>query len=504
MTINPIVINPIADQDIIVGSNSDGVTINLKENFDDPSTTGLLALFSLRDQSINNGLIKVLLFDQAGSGAPLTVENFINYVNSGAYNNSIIHRSVPGFVIQGGGFTVEQLRVNPIPTDPPVQNEFSPVRSNTRGTIAMAKLGGDPNSATSQWFFNLADNNSPNNPNSLDRQNGGFTVFGQVLDSADLRTIDTIASIRRSNLGTVNPAFTDIPLLQNPPTNDNSFVLFNGIFLQQTEELQFIPTGNSNPALVNVSVNGSDLTINYTPGQSGKSEITVSATTLLGESIESRFVVTVVDPIEYGASNPDLIAAFGYNPEAFSQHYLSFGKTEGRSIDSFDQKRYLASYDDLLDAFGNNPEAAAVHYVQAGATIENRPLYPFDPSQYLASYDDLLNAFGSDTAQAQDHFLYSWANERRARDRFQEDIYLASYSDLIDAFAPLNSYSAKLQAATEHFINYGFSEERARQIFDPVAYLNKYSDLKAAFGNNLAAATEHYIEHGFSEERTWT
>jgi len=145
------------------------------------------------------GDIDLLLFPES---APITVENFLNYVRKGAYNNSVIHRSVPGFIIQGGGFNFNAGQFGTIPTDPPIQNEFR--TSNTRGTIAMAKLGNNVNSATSQWFLNLADN-SPN----LNYQNGGFAVFGRVL--AGLPVMDQIATVPtyRVNSNTL----TDVPLL---------------------------------------------------------------------------------------------------------------------------------------------------------------------------------------------------------------------------------------------------------------------------------------------------
>ena len=154
------------------------------------------------------GLVDIELLD---ADAPLTVANFLGYVTSGAYNNSFIHRSVPGFVIQGGGFTIEieTSLVGEITGGPPVINEFSPSRSNVRGTVAMAKLGGDPNSATNQWFVNLADNSS-----NLDNQNGGFTVFGRVTSST-MATVDAIAALPTTNGG---GAFADLPVISVPPS----------------------------------------------------------------------------------------------------------------------------------------------------------------------------------------------------------------------------------------------------------------------------------------------
>lgn len=135
------------------------------------------------------GVIDVQLFDSA---APLTVANFLSYVDSGAYNRSFIHRSVPGFVIQGGNIALTGTNntLTSIVTRPPVANEFSTSRPNVRGTIAMAKVSGDPNSATSQWFFNLVDNSTT--LGSLN--NGGFTVFGQVLGKG-MAVVDAMAAL---------------------------------------------------------------------------------------------------------------------------------------------------------------------------------------------------------------------------------------------------------------------------------------------------------------------
>ncbi len=149
------------------------------------------------------GAIDVVLYDAA---APRTIANFLAYVNSNAYKNSFIHRSVPGFIIQGGGYVWDDASSNVlgVPQNAPIANEFSTSRSNRRGTIAMAKLGGDPNSATSQWYINLADNAA-----SLDTQNGGFTVFGEV-SAASMAVVDAIALLPLVNAGS---AFDTLPII---------------------------------------------------------------------------------------------------------------------------------------------------------------------------------------------------------------------------------------------------------------------------------------------------
>lgn len=142
--------------------------------------------------------------------APATVDNFLSYMNKGAYNSSILHRSVKNFIIQGGGFKQD---LSAIPQDAAVKNEYS--LSNARGTIAMAKFGNDPNSATNQWFFNLGDNSG-----NLDNQNGGFTVFGRVANPASLAVMDKIAALPIDNIGS---PFDTIPIFSfaNPTSGDN-------------------------------------------------------------------------------------------------------------------------------------------------------------------------------------------------------------------------------------------------------------------------------------------
>ena len=135
--------------------------------------------------------------------APLTVANFLNYVDRGDYDGSFFHRSVPGFVIQGGGFSYNPATqtAEDVPADAPVLNEFGV--SNTRGTVAMAKVGNDPNSATNQWFVNIGNNSA-----NLDNQNGGFTVFARVLGDG-MVVVDEINALQRVDFGENGYEVTD-------------------------------------------------------------------------------------------------------------------------------------------------------------------------------------------------------------------------------------------------------------------------------------------------------
>ncbi len=150
-------------------------------------------------------LVGSFYIDLLEEDAPRTVANFLNYLRDGDFDNSYIHRNVPGFVIQGGGFTFVDGIFGEVPTDDPIDNEFN--LSNLRGTIAMAKLANDENSATSQWFINVDDENV-----SLDTNNGGFTVFGRVLGDG-MKVVDLINSLDPFNIS--GGALAEVPLLRS-------------------------------------------------------------------------------------------------------------------------------------------------------------------------------------------------------------------------------------------------------------------------------------------------
>ncbi len=126
--------------------------------------------------------------------APITVENFEQYVRDGFYNGTIFHRVIDGFMIQGGGM---EPGMNEKPTRDSIKNEADNGLSNTRGSIAMARTP-DPDSASSQFFINLKDNNFLDH--KAPTQDGwGYCVFGQVVDGMDV--VDAIKAVETTSQG---------------------------------------------------------------------------------------------------------------------------------------------------------------------------------------------------------------------------------------------------------------------------------------------------------------
>lgn len=146
----------------------------------------------------NMGNIKVELDIEK---APVTVENFIKYIKKGFYKNTIFHRVIPDFMIQGGGFTSEMQRK---PTALPIKNEAFNGLKNNRGTIAMARTN-RVDSATSQFFINVKDNNFLDHKDHS-AQRFGYCVFGKVIDGMDV--VDKIDSVKTGQYG----YFRDVPV----------------------------------------------------------------------------------------------------------------------------------------------------------------------------------------------------------------------------------------------------------------------------------------------------
>jgi cyclophilin family peptidyl-prolyl cis-trans isomerase len=140
------------------------------------------------------------------SAAPKTVENFIAYVKSGHYDGTQFHRVIPGFMVQGGGYTADYAQK---PTRPPVKNEAEQASKaglvNAPGTIAMARTS-DPHSASSQFFINVGDNKFLNYREST-VQGYGYTVFGKVVSG-----MDVVGKIAKAPTGAGGPFPTDVPV----------------------------------------------------------------------------------------------------------------------------------------------------------------------------------------------------------------------------------------------------------------------------------------------------
>jgi cyclophilin family peptidyl-prolyl cis-trans isomerase len=141
------------------------------------------------------GNFTVELYDDK---APVSAENFLKYVDEGFFDGTVFHRIVPGFVIQGGGFTEDMTQKK---NHPPIKNEADNGVRNTRGTLSMARTN-DINSATSQFFVNLKDNDFLDHT----RGNFGYAVFGKVTEGMDV--IDKIAAVKTGR----RRGFEDVPL----------------------------------------------------------------------------------------------------------------------------------------------------------------------------------------------------------------------------------------------------------------------------------------------------
>ena len=134
----------------------------------------------------------VITLELDADKAPKSVENFLSYVNKGHYNNTIFHRVIPGFMVQGGGFEPGMKQKN---SDAPIQNEANNGLKNANYTVAMARTS-DPHSATAQFFINVKDNAMLNAPQP---DGHGYAVFGKVVEGTAV--VDKIKAVATGNKG---------------------------------------------------------------------------------------------------------------------------------------------------------------------------------------------------------------------------------------------------------------------------------------------------------------
>lgn len=317
----PVLETTIAAQTLTLGDSD--ASISLTDKFSDPDSESAVRVIT------NLGTMDFILYKNA---TPLTVINFLdNYVNSPAANNydgSVFHRSVPGFIVQGGAFKVQSAPNNfsVIPTAPALTNE--PGISNLRGTVAMAKLGGNPNSATNQFFVNLNDNSS-----NLDFQNGGFTAFARVANGG-MAVADAIAGLPTGtfnvNLGTTATSMEEWPLTAASATMDTTKAV-TMTSVAPVPVLSYSVQNNTNATAVSATIDGTNLVIH--PLSGGQSTVTLRATDLDGNYVDQVFTVTVNQSANAWATSqglsgndalpdadPDLDGLTNFHEFAFMSH----------------------------------------------------------------------------------------------------------------------------------------------------------------------------------------
>jgi cyclophilin family peptidyl-prolyl cis-trans isomerase len=255
--------------------------------------------FNLTMQSRSRHTVFIELFDDR----PLTRDNFLQYVENGRYDESLMHRLSRNFVLQGGGYYPEfitepppldlsldptarvDLDGNPATPNPTVNNEFGnlPFRSNLRGTLAMAKSPGNPDSATSEFFFNLS-NNGGTAPNGLDFQNGGFTVFAQVVGDG-MSYIDALNGLNLTNL---NPDVDDDGIRDGGPFFSSAqdavpFIGSNLVIMRDAERIDYLGAGSAtNIPEAGLTISERDMFIDTGAAFTGTGPIRISAGRSLG------------------------------------------------------------------------------------------------------------------------------------------------------------------------------------------------------------------------------
>ncbi len=293
---------PVVHTPLVLPKQNPGVSgfIDISTLFRDPER-GKGAWFYLAGESII-----IALHDTA---TPKTVNNFLSYVERKDYDSSYIHRSIPGFIFQGGGYTPATVGAVPtawreVTARDPVQNE--PGISNTPYTIAFAKRAtlssgerGTPrDSATSEWFFNVGSAN----PLNLDFQNGGFTAFGEVVGTVGQGLVNGINSLVTKDynaviIGPPSGAFSQVPVLEsaaNAPNTPGPNTLLRIDSITPCPPLAIDIAESTNPGVLTASVEGMLLYIE-SKGATGTSNVTLRATNLDGNTVTYVLPITIED-----------------------------------------------------------------------------------------------------------------------------------------------------------------------------------------------------------------
>ena len=262
--------------DLTVAQNTAIADVDLMSTFSVPGVPSSVVQFRMAYGTANTPA--VFNVKMLPASAPNTVANFLSYVNAGSYASTIVHRSVvtgPSSnisIFQGGSF--QSPAFNAVATNAPINLEYN--LPNTRGTIAMARETG-PNTATSGWFFNVADNTTPFSPggNSAD----GYAAFGEVMGTG-LTAVDAISALPTYAATAVNPAFTNLPL--SGYTNPPGLLLANFVRVNSAAVVSLFPT---------------TLTVNVTSSSTTTTTVGVATPLPTDFHVGSRFLGTTVTGI---------------------------------------------------------------------------------------------------------------------------------------------------------------------------------------------------------------
>jgi cyclophilin family peptidyl-prolyl cis-trans isomerase len=278
----PLVTNAFTAVNVAVAASS---TVSVSGKFSDPDTTSAARL------NTSLGAVDIILYSLA---TPETVGNFLDYVDASLYNNSFFHRSIDNsneslIMLQGGGYKytsgagfLQVAKFNKI-----VKNE--PGISNLQGTLAMAKVANNPDSATSEFFVNVNDVNAEN----LDTQNDGFTVFGRVTN-AGMQVIQAIHDLPTHQYSI--PPFGAGPFENVPMNAATAPAYIEADKLVKINSVSAAPiltyeVRSLNTAVANATITGTEITI--TGVAAGSTSIGVTATDLEGNSVSQNIEVLV-------------------------------------------------------------------------------------------------------------------------------------------------------------------------------------------------------------------
>ena len=414
-------------------SSSDRVKVKLPKGFGASDAVGTVVELTTNNQ-LGNISVYLEMFNKKGSAEVVTkktVKNFLKYIKKDLYDNSIFHRSVPGFVLQGGGFSAPLIPIDeggtvmPIASFEAVKNQ--PGNSNLRGTVAMAKLAGDPDSATSQWFVNLEDNLS------LDAQNGGFTVFGKVLGEG-MKVVDQLATVEIYNFGGV---FAQLPLWQmnqndagNPEISKDDFLIMSSVEKLKSKDQPFsLSAVSSDDSVVQARVTKKQqIKLKTFEGVSGIAEITVESISLIDGSVDTDSFDVVIGDLSQARATGRSLQKRRKSVEVF---------VDAGSMDEPFYRFFDSDGDEFEDFKINVKKKYRFHRLDQA---ESHPFYIGD-SGYNSSSTSALKIKGaggfSDGITGSDVLKFEVRKSDRKTFKKEGELsfYCTSHASMIDAFS---------------------------------------------------------------------